>query len=103
KPASPTWTPPVLTISGLTGQGLEDLWSKTLDHRKRLEATGELAAKRRAQDTKWMWALVHERLHERLTHDPILKKRVPEIEKAIAGGALSPNAAASEIVALLGI
>jgi LAO/AO transport system kinase len=102
-PASPTWTPPVLTISGLTGQGLDDLWSKVLDHRKRMEATGEIQAKRRAQDTKWMWALVHERLHERLTHDAILKKRVPEIGRAIAGGALSPNAAASEIVKLLGI
>jgi LAO/AO transport system kinase len=102
-PASPTWTPPVLTISGLTGQGLDDLWTKVLDHRKRLEATGELSAKRRAQDTKWMWALVHERLHERLTHDPALRERVPEIERAIADGSLSPNAAASEIVKLLGI
>ncbi|KFG66584.1 methylmalonyl Co-A mutase-associated GTPase MeaB [Microvirga sp. BSC39] len=102
-PASPTWTPPVLTVSGLTGQGLDELWTKVLDHRKRLEATGELAAKRRAQDTKWMWALVHERLHERLTHDPALRQRVPEIERAIAGGTLSPNAAASEIVKLLGL
>ncbi|MGF9759534.1 methylmalonyl Co-A mutase-associated GTPase MeaB [Microvirga sp. 0TCS3.31] len=102
-PASATWTPPVLTVSGLTGQGLDELWTKVLDHRKRLEATGELAAKRRAQDTKWMWALVHERLHERLTHDPALRQRVPEIERAIANGTLSPNAAASEIVTLLGI
>jgi LAO/AO transport system kinase len=102
-PASSTWTPPVLTVSGLTGQGLDELWTKVLDHRKRLEATGELAAKRRAQDTKWMWALVHERLHERLTQDPALRQRVPEIERAIASGALSPNAAASEIVRLLGI
>jgi LAO/AO transport system kinase len=102
-PASPTWTPPVVTVSGLTGQGLDELWTKVLDHRKRLEATGELAAKRRAQDTKWMWALVHERLHERLTHDPALRQRVPEIERAIADGRLSPNAAATEIVRLLGI
>jgi len=102
-PTSPTWTPPVLTVSGLTGQGLDELWTKVLDHRKRLEATGELAAKRRTQDTKWMWALVHERLHERLTHDPALRQRVPEIERAIADGTLSPNAAASEIVKLLGI
>jgi len=102
-PASPAWTPPVLTISGLTGQGLDELWTKVLDHRRRLEATGELAAKRRAQDTKWMWALVHERLHERLAHDPALRRRVPEIERAIAEGTLSPDAAASEIVKLLGI
>jgi len=102
-PASASWTPPVLTVSGLTGQGLDELWAKVLDHRKRLEATGELAAKRRDQDTKWMWALVHERLHERLTHDPALRKRVPEIEQAIAAGTLSPNAGASEIVKLLGL
>jgi LAO/AO transport system kinase len=102
-PASPTWTPPVMTISGLTGQGLDELWTKVLDHRGRLEATGELAFKRRAQDTKWMWALVHERLHERLTHDPVLRQLVPEIERAIADGTLSPNAGASEIVKLLGI
>jgi LAO/AO transport system kinase len=50
-----------------------------------------------------MWALVHERLHERLHHDPALRQRVPEIEKAIADGALSPNAGASEIVKLLGL
>jgi LAO/AO transport system kinase len=102
-PASNTWTPPVLTISGLTGQGLDDLWARVLDHRRRLEATGELPAKRRAQDTKWMWTLVHERLHERLTQDPALRRRVPEIEQAIAQGALSPTAAAAEIVALLGL
>jgi LAO/AO transport system kinase len=102
-PASATWTPPVLTVSGLTGKGLDELWTKVLDHRRRLEATGELAAKRRAQDTKWMWALVHERLHERLTHDPALRRRVPEIERAIGNGTLSPNAAASEIVKLLAI
>ncbi|MCB5176361.1 methylmalonyl Co-A mutase-associated GTPase MeaB [Microvirga sp. SM9] len=102
-PASSSWTPPVLTVSGLTGQGLDELWTKVLDHRKRLEATGELAGKRQAQDTKWMWALVHERLHDRLTHDPALRKRVPEIERAIADGSLSPNAGASEIIALLGL
>jgi LAO/AO transport system kinase len=102
-PASPTWTPPVMTISGLTGQGLDELWTKVLDHRGRLEATGELAFKRRAQDTKWMWAIVHERLHERLTHDPALRQLVPEIERAIADGTLSPNAGASEIMKLLGI
>ncbi|QFU15958.1 methylmalonyl Co-A mutase-associated GTPase MeaB [Microvirga thermotolerans] len=102
-PASAAWRPPVLTVSGLTGEGLDLLWDKVLDHRRRLEATGELAAKRRAQDAKWMWALVHERLHDRLTHDPALRRRVPEIERQIAAGRLSPTAGAEEIVRLLGL
>jgi LAO/AO transport system kinase len=102
-PPTALWTPPVLTVSGLTGQGLDELWAKVLDHRSRLEAAGELQAKRRAQDRKWMWALVHERLHERLTSDPALRGRVPEIEGALADGTLSPTAGADEITRLLGM
>jgi LAO/AO transport system kinase len=102
-PATAVWSPPVMTVSGLTGQGLDELWSKVLDHRARLEAAGELQAKRRAQDLKWMWALVHERVHERLTGDPEVRGRVPAIERALAAGKLSPTAGADEIVGLLGI
>jgi LAO/AO transport system kinase len=102
-PASAAWSPPVITVSGLTGTGLDGLWAQVLDHRKRLDATGELAEKRRAQDTKWMWALVHERMHERLTTDPAVRGRVPEIERAVASGSLSPNAGADEIAALIGL
>jgi LAO/AO transport system kinase len=102
-PASPTWSPPVTTVSGLTGQGLDDLWARVLDHRARLTATGELARKRREQDTRWMWALLHERLHERLTHDPAVRQRVPAIERAVAEGELSPTAGAEEIGKLIGL
>ncbi|HEY8382807.1 MAG TPA: methylmalonyl Co-A mutase-associated GTPase MeaB [Microvirga sp.] len=102
-PASPTWTPPVLTVSGLTGQGLDEVWAKVLDHRTRLEATGELLAKRREQDSRWMWALVHERVQERLATNPAVRGRLPAIERALAEGALSPTAGADEIAGLLGL
>ena len=102
-PASATWSPPVLTVSGLTGDGLDELWAKVLDHRARFEATGELAKKRRDQDTRWMWALVHERLHERLTHDTAVRQRVPAIERAVANGEISPTAGADEIARLIGL
>jgi LAO/AO transport system kinase len=102
-PASATWTPPVVTVSGLTGAGLDQLWETVLDHRRRLEATGELQAKRRAQDAKWMWALVHERLHDRLASDPAVRQRVPAVEQAVSEGTLSPTAGADEITTLLGL
>jgi LAO/AO transport system kinase len=102
-PASPTWSPPVVTISGLTGEGLNDLWERILDHRRRLEATGEIAAKRREQDIRWMWALVDERLRERLTGDASLRARMSAIEASVRDGAASPSAAADEIAALIGL
>ncbi|MET0427306.1 MAG: methylmalonyl Co-A mutase-associated GTPase MeaB, partial [Microvirga sp.] len=68
-PASAAWTPPVVTISGLTGSGLDDLWAKVLDHRARLTATGELAATRPAQDAKLSWARRAARDRPRLTNE----------------------------------
>jgi LAO/AO transport system kinase len=97
------WHPPVVTCSALTGTGIAELWAHVLDHRRRLDATGALAARRREQQVKWMWALVEERLHGRLATDAKLKTRVPELEAAVAGGALSPALAADEIVGTLGL
>jgi len=102
-PASASWTPPVLLISGLTGQGLPELWDKVEDHRRRLDATGELRARRQRQDLQWMWALIHERLRTRLTGDPAVRDRVPQIEREVAAGALSPTSGADAIARLLGL
>lgn len=101
-PASATWLPPVVTVSGLANQGLDALWRTILDHRAKLGATGELEAKRRAQDGKWMWALVEERMRARLTHHGPTRARVGALERRVAEGVLSPSAAADEIAALLG-
>lgn len=102
-PPSTVWAPPVLVVSGLTGQGLNALWATIAAHRERLEHAGELAVKRRAQDAKWMWALVHERLHARLDADASTRERVRLVERAVAAGKASPTAAADAIATLLGL
>ncbi|GEP10969.1 methylmalonyl Co-A mutase-associated GTPase MeaB [Methylobacterium gnaphalii] len=102
-PASATWTPPVITISGLHGKGLDDLWAKIEDHRRRLTATGEIAERRRRQDVKWMWALVHERLHQKLTGSAEVRKATAEAEKSVATGEHSPAAGAQAISELIGL
>jgi LAO/AO transport system kinase len=97
-----TDTPPVLTYSALTGDGIGDLWKAVEDHRKKLSAKG-LEKKRSAQQVRWMWALVESRIQERLRHDPKLKSKMPSLEKAVAEGKLPPALAAEEIAKLLGI
>ena len=101
-PRSRDWTPPVLTFSGLTGAGIAALWQQVLDHRARLTASGELAERRRAQQVKWMWALLEERMLAPLRADPKLKAKLPQIEAAVAEGRLSPVLAADEVVRLIG-
>ena len=102
-PRSPTWTVPVITYSGLTGDGIESLWSTVLDHRKKLTATGEIAARRREQQIRWMWSMFDDRMKERIRSDKKLHARLPEIEKAVSAGSLSPALAVDEIAQALGV
>ena len=102
-PRSPTWAPPVLTYSALTGDGIAQLWDQVLAHRQQLSASGEFAARRREQQVKWMWAMLEDRFHMRLKADARLKARLPAIEKSVAEGTLSPALAVDEIAASLGV
>src|SRR5580700_8734552 len=60
-PRSPNWVPPVVTYSALTGDGIADLWRHVMNHRNKLTASGELAARRGEQQVKWMWSMLEER------------------------------------------
>jgi LAO/AO transport system kinase len=102
-PRSPSWSPPVVTYSALSGQGIAELWASVLDHRERMTKTGELEARRREQQVKWMWAMLEDRLFARLRSDPAVKAKLPRIEAAVAEGRTSPAMAVDEIAAALGV
>jgi LAO/AO transport system kinase len=98
-PLSPTWSPPVVTYSALTGNGITELWQAILDHRARTSASGERDARRRAQQVKWMWTMLEERLLAQLRNNPLLKAKLPRLEAAVAEGRMSPAMAVDEIAA----
>jgi LAO/AO transport system kinase len=102
-PRSPHWSPPVVTYSALSGDGVADLWAAVLDHRERMTKTGEFALRRREQQVKWMWSMLDDRVFTRLRTDPSLKARLPRLEAAVAEGRTSPAVAVDEIAAALGI
>jgi LAO/AO transport system kinase len=101
-PRSPNWSPPVVTYSAMTGDGIAELWTQVLDHREKLTASGELAARRGEQQVKWMWEMLEERLFAPLRADRALKAALPRIEGDVAAGRLAANAAVEEIADLLG-
>jgi len=102
-PRSPNWSPPVLTCSGLTGEGVPPLWEMIREHRERVSQSGELDARRREQQVKWMWSMVEERMLAHMRSDPALKTRLPTLEAAVAEGRMSAAVAVEEIAAALGI
>ena len=102
-PRSPNWSTPVVTYSALTGAGIAELWDTVLEHRERMIKAGELEARRREQQVKWMWAMLEERVFARLKSDPILKAKLPRIEAAVAAGRMSAALAVEEIAVALGV
>ncbi|MEV5499051.1 methylmalonyl Co-A mutase-associated GTPase MeaB [Nonomuraea fuscirosea] len=86
--------PPVLTCSGLTGDGLDKLWRQVLAHQDGLD----LAAKRRRQQVGWTWTLVRERLLAELRDDPAVTAIAAQVERAVLAGDLTPALAADRLL-----
>jgi LAO/AO transport system kinase len=98
QPATPTWTPPVLTCSALENLGLDTIWAQVELHRRKLEATGELAEKRTRQQVDWMWSTVDERLRHSLRTHPEVRTLAPALEADVRAGRITPSLAAARIL-----
>jgi LAO/AO transport system kinase len=92
------WTPPVVTCSGLTGEGVDGVWLQVLAHRESLGAAG-LAAKRADQRLDFTWALVRDELEHRLRRSPAVAAIRADVREAVRSGELPPTAAADRILA----
>ena len=87
------WTPPVLTCSGLTGDGVPQVWQAVLDHRRALGAEG-LADKRSRQRWELTWALVRDELDQRLRRSPAVTAAAERLrEEVLADATPAPSAA----------
>jgi LAO/AO transport system kinase len=92
------WAPPVVTCSGLTDVGVDDLWLRVLAHREHLGEDG-LTDKRARQQLDFTWALVRDELDQRLRHSPGVRTIRDEVRTALLAGDLPATVAADRILA----
>jgi LAO/AO transport system kinase len=92
------WDVPVLTCAGLTGEGLDMVWAKIVEHQDRMKTSGEFDERRRTQQVRWTWQLVRDALEHQLRAHPGVRSAVPELEKAVLSGELTPALAAQQIL-----
>jgi LAO/AO transport system kinase len=102
-PTSPTWTPPVVTVSAMLNQGLDVLWEKIQHHRRLLTDSGERDAKRRGQMIRWMWTMVEDRVMTALQSEAKVKALIPGLERDIGTGKLTPTLAVEKILKAFGM
>ncbi len=100
-PHSANWRPPVLAVSALHDQGLDELWSRVEAHRAALRESGEFLARRRAQAVHWMNELLKQRLAEPLHSNRAVTARRQQLEDKVRRGRLSPGLAVDELLALM--
>ena len=93
------WNAPVLTCSGLTDAGLDEVWGGLESHLGHLRTSGRFERMRAEQQVAWMWATVRDDLDARLRSSQDVQALRAELEEAVRSGELSPVHAADRIVA----
>lgn len=92
------WTPPVVTCSGLHGDGVDALWSEVERCRQTSIDSGEWQPHRAAQRVGAMWRAIEWGMMEVLRSDQALAQRIGELEHAVREGTVSPDHAAIELL-----
>jgi LAO/AO transport system kinase len=92
------WQVPVLTCAGLTGEGLDEVWAKLVEHQDRRRASGAFDERRRSQQVRWTRQLVRDGLEHRLRAHPGVRAAAPQLEKAVLAGELTPALAAQQLL-----
>jgi LAO/AO transport system kinase len=90
--------PAVVTCSGQTGDGVDQVWARVLAHRERLGGPG-LATKRAHQQLEFAWALVRDELEQRLRRSEPVRRVRAEVREQVLRGELPAVAAADRILA----
>ena len=102
-PASPNWSPPVITISGLKNLGLDALWEQIELHREKLGDSGEFDTRRRDQQVRWMWSMLDDHLMDRFRSNPAVAERLETIERDVSEGRMTATLAVETLMDLMGL
>ena len=85
----------------IEARGMDDVWQTILDYREKLGASGELAQRRREQQQAWFWSMLRDGLERHFLGRADVRAQLPELEREVIAGTLTPTAAAARLLALL--
>ena len=105
RPASrdTVWSPPVVTASGATGDGLDRIWELIEEHHRVMSDAGAFDERRRRQLLRWTWSMVDEGLLAAVREHPEIAGALPGLERDVLEGRMTPTSAAETILRAFGI
>ncbi|WP_420147737.1 methylmalonyl Co-A mutase-associated GTPase MeaB [Spirosoma sp.] len=84
------WSPPVLTCSALTGNGITAVWQTIQNHQQLTVANGYHILRRQEQQLAWFRSLVRQQLESQFYGSPDIRRQLTAIEDQIRVGTLLP-------------
>ncbi|MDI9900986.1 methylmalonyl Co-A mutase-associated GTPase MeaB [Rhodococcus sp. IEGM 1409] len=97
-PHDAIWKPPVITMSGLEGVGLDEFWGTVTKHREVLTEAGQFEEKRRQQQVDWTWTMVNDQLLRGLSSNERVRAIRADVEQSVRDGSLTAALAAGRIL-----
>jgi LAO/AO transport system kinase len=98
RPKSRNWSVPVLTVSALKNQGMENVRSMLTGFHEAMVKSGEFEGKRRSQSVDWMWSLLMDDLKGLFLNNKNVKGIFPQVQEAVAKGITTPSAASKRLL-----
>lgn len=102
-PRSTDWTTRVMTLSGLEGTGLSELWSEIERHRDVHRTNGSLSRRRAEQREAWLEASLEEALRRRVLSGAAAQRALEAARQDVREGGRAPSALAENLLDALGI
>jgi LAO/AO transport system kinase len=99
-PSETGWQPRAVTCSAATGEGIAEIWEAVLEHRRVLQAGGMLERLRREQTKSWMRSMVEEGLLDLFRNHPLIRQKLPELERDVLHGRITAFRAVEQLLEL---
>lgn len=93
------WTPKVITLSALKGEGVDGFWAAVQEFRRLQTANGRLAARRERQSLAWMWERIDAGLKQAFRQHPQVRELLPRLQQDVAAGRIAASTAARNLLA----
>ncbi len=93
------WSPQVLQLSALLGQGVDAFWQAVGRFRQLQTANGRLAERRRQQSLAWMWQRIDVGLKQAFRAHPQVRAALPDMVAAVTEGRIAASTAARALLA----
>jgi LAO/AO transport system kinase len=97
------WHPQVLQLSALKAQGLDEFWAQVTRFREVQTASGRLAARRRQQNSAWMWERIDAGLRAAFRQHAAVRRVLPGVLQQVDADQLLPSVAARRLLREMGL